>query len=287
VAIGLFGWLSAWTVAAPPPPAIVLTILDGAAAVTLGARNVAAVEGLRLPAGALVETSATTTLLRLEWLDGTVVDLGPETRVMVAPGALGRKGEAPPDIYLLRGWIKHRSAAAAPHRGHVSPQLDVLPAQGVAVAHVAPELSWLFVESGSQTMVERGGAGSRLALGAGASYLRRGAAKGEVAQRPDPELLKRVPRGFRDTIAARAKNFAGREVEPKPLPAPDYAALRPWLAAEPALRREFPRRFTPLLREPGFRAALAAQLPAHPEWERVLYPERFVNPASVPTGVRR
>ena len=197
------------------------------------------------------------------------------------------RGQAPTDFYLLRGWAKHRSAATAAHRGHVSPQIDAQPATGVSVMQVTPEMSWLFVEAGSAAIVERAGAGARLNLALGQSYRRQGAAKGEVGTRPDAEMLKLMPRSFRDTIAPRASRFEGREVEPKPLPAPDYAALQPWLAAEPAIRRDFPRRFAPLLREPGWRAALAAHLAAHPEWERTLFPERFVRPASAATGASR
>jgi len=169
----------------------------------------------------------------------------------------------------------------------VSPQIDALPGQGVAVVRVAPELSWLFVEAGSVTLVERAGASARLSLAAGQSYLRQGASKAEVAPRPHPELVKGVPRGFRDTIGARAHLFKDKDVAPKPLPPPTYEALQAWLSAEPAVRRDFARRFAPLLREPGFRAALAARLRSHPEWERVLYPERFAKPASAASGGKR
>jgi hypothetical protein len=43
-----------------------------------------------------------------------------------------------------------------------------------------------------------------------------------------------------------------------------------------------------LARETGFRAALVSHLASHPEWERLLFPERFiVRPASAVTGVHR
>lgn len=280
--VGL-GSLVALCAGASAAPGALLTILDGAAVLHVGARSVAAAEGLRLPDATIVETAASAKLLRIEWPDGSVLDLGPATQVMLQPGPLGRRDPAPPAFYLLRGWAKHRSAAGSPHRGHVSPHLDALPAQGVVVAHVSDELTWLFVESGSASLLERSGASERLSLTNGASYLRRGAAKAEIAARPDPELLKRVPRSFRDTIGLRATRFEGKEITDKGRP-PDYETLRPWLTAEPALRRNFPRRFAPLARDRAFRAALVKQLPAHPEWERTLFPERFVKPASSPIG---
>jgi len=117
-------------------------------------------------------------------------------------------------------------------------------------------------------------------------YLRKGTQTGQLLPRPDPAWLKTVPRAFRDTIALRAARFEGKKLEPAARPAPSYAALAPWLTAEPALRREFPRRLATLAREPAFRAALIQNLVAHPEWEPLLFPERFLKPASAPTGVR-
>jgi hypothetical protein len=40
-------------------------------------------------------------------------------------------------------------------------------------------------------------------------------------------------------------------------------------------RRGFVRQFTPRLRDASFRQALAAGLKAHPEWDRILYPEKY------------
>jgi hypothetical protein len=282
--------LCLWLLVAPclaAPSGVLLTILDGKAVLTIGARSIEAAEGLRLPDGTIVETSDKTSLLRLEWPDGQVVDLGPQTRALVQP-TFGRRGEAAPAFYLLSGWAKQRSGKG-PHRGHVTPQLEVLPANGVSLTNVTPEKTWVFAETGSAALVERPGGGPKVGLASGQSYVREPGSKGDVGARPDPEMLRRIPRPFRDTIPLRAQRFEGKpEVAPKPLPAPDYNALHDWLAAEPALRREFPRRFTPLLREPGFRAAVASHLSSHPEWERILYPERFVvRPTQAVTGVSR
>lgn len=264
---------------------VILTILDGEAQLLLGARAAAAAEGLHLPASTLVETQANTALLRLEWPDGSVLDLGPDTRLMLQPAGLRRSGQAPA-YYLLSGWAKHQSGSAGPHRGHVSPQVDALPSQGVTVVQVGADQSLLYCEAGQTQLAERAGAAARHSLSAGAAYLRKGTQTGQLLPRPDPAWLKTVPRAFRDTIALRAARFEGKKLEPAARPAPSYAALAPWLTAEPALRREFPRRLATLAREPAFRAALIQNLVAHPEWEPLLFPERFLKPASAPTGVR-
>ena len=69
---------------------------------------------------------------------------------------------------------------------------------------------------------------------------------------------------------------------PRPAAAPTYADLRDWLLAEPALRKAFTRRFAERKQDPAFRAALVENLARHPEWEPLLFPERFVKPASAP-----
>lgn len=283
MALGMAGGVSSVDAAASAPP--LLTILDGEASLIIGVRAVAAIEGLRLAPGTLVHTSASTTLLRLEWPGGEVLDLGPDTRVMLQPEGLAGRGEAAPAFYLLSGWAKQRGTSAA-HRGHVAPLTQVLPGKGTVVVQAAAAGSWLFAEAGEAALVERAAVVAKRLLPTGQSYQRNGASKGEIAARPAPDMLRQVPRGFRDTLPLRADRFTGKEPTPKPLPAPTYDALAPWLAAEPAIRREFPRRFAPLLREPGFRAAVADRLAAHPEWEPVLFPERFVRPASAPSGAR-
>jgi hypothetical protein len=259
---------AAW--AAPLP---LLTILDGEAVLRIGTGSAAAAEGLRLPEGTLVETNAQTKLLRLEWADGSVLDLGPDTRLMVLPGAAVRAGTAAPAFYLLQGWAKQVGAPGEAHRGGVTALVDVLPGTGIVVLHADAALAWVFAEAGDAHLADRGAAGGRVNLVAGSAYLRQGQARGDLAARPHPDQLKQVPRGFRDSIGPRAASFKGRP-EPKAVarPAPDYAALKPWLTAEPALRRDFAKRFAPLLREPAFRAAVQANMNFHPEWEPVLHP---------------
>ena len=275
-----WGWslaLAGWGLMANA--AGLLTILDGDAMLVQGTQAQAAAEGVQVADQALLRTGATTKLLRLEWDDGSVVDLGPDTQVMLSPTAFGLRNKRPPSIYLLKGWAKQSSkAAGAPAAGLVTPRLDVQPFQGVLVAFVGADESWAFVEAGSAQIQERDGAGQKLTLKNGEVYQRPANGKGSVAPRPTPAQTQRVPRGFRDTLPLRAAAFKDRKVEAKPLPGPSVADLHDWFAAELPLRKEFPRRFAPRVQESSFRGELIRQFGDHPEWVPVLYPERLQKP---------
>lgn len=256
-----------------------LTVVEGAATVIDGVRSLAARPGLRVGAAALIDTAATASLLRVEFADGGALDLGPDTRVMLLPPGLAGSGPRGPAFYLLRGWAKHTSGARTTTAGQLSPTLELLQVAGVTVSRVDGDEAALFVESGRAQLLERRlKAASTLSLKSGDFYARAGADKGSVAARPTAAFLQKLPRSFRDTLPPLAAQFKGKTATPQPVPMPDYAALRPWLAAEPVIRREFPRRFAALARETAFREALARNLSAHPEWEPVLFPK----PASAP-----
>lgn len=260
--------------------AALLTILDGEAVLISGDRAFAAAEGLQVADQTLVRTSATTRLLRLEWPDGSMLDLGPDTQAMLAPTAFGLRDKRPPTLYLLKGWAKQSSATqGATTPGQVAPRFDAQPFQGTVVSYVGVDETWLFVETGSLNLAERDGAGARIPLKGGEAYTRPSdATKGNVSLRPSPAQAQRVPRAFRDTLPHRAAAFKDRKVEPKALPPPSVAELLDWLKAEPALRKEFPRRFAARAQEGAFRAELMRRVGDHPEWVPVLYPERLKKP---------
>lgn len=245
--------------------AVAITQLDGEAVVTDGARRVAAVVGQRLAPGALIDSGATTALLRLEWPDGATVDLGPATRVMVAPPGWRARSGRPPTVYLLQGWAKVAGSGAAPAGGIVAPGFELLPLSGAAVAAVGPREQQLFAESGAAELLVRP-AGTQRGIAPGALYN----GDGMVLARPPADWLQRVPRAFRDPIPRRAAQLPDRSGDASALPAPTYQDLAAWLAAEPDVRREFPRRFSPLLQDPAFRRAVQQHLPAHPEWGAAL-----------------
>jgi hypothetical protein len=271
--------------AALAQPAL-LTIVEGDATVVDGVRRFTAVEGQALGEGSLVETGPQLRVLRIEWPDGSVVDLGPDTRAMLSPPGAA-KGERRPALYLLQGWAKQSSLGTAASAGQLSAVLRVAPFKGTAVSQVAADRHWLFIEAGEAALTERDARPpTRLTLKAGEVFTREGRGPGTTAPRPTPEQLRAVPRGFRDPLPLRAAQFAGKTPKLRPLPAPTYAELQPWLTAEKAVRADFPRRFAPLARDAAFRRGLVDHLAAHPEWQPVLYPDP-PKPASAPAAPGR
>jgi len=249
-------------------PALV-TLLEGQATVIQGVRAHAAAVGARLGPGTLVETDAQLALLRLEWPDGSLLDLGPATKVMLRPAAAA--GRKPAQFYLLQGWAKQTQPAAA--AGQLGLAAEVAPFKGVLVSQADDEGTLLFSESGAmQVAPRRGGAAMALKAGEAAGFASN--LQPQLLARPPSTWLQKVPRAFRETIPPRAALVKGPEPTLVPRAALRYVALQPWLAAEPAVRRDFPQRFAELLADPEFRQAVDRALAQHPEWEPVLRPPK-------------
>jgi hypothetical protein len=249
-------------------PALV-TLLEGQATVIAGVRAFAAAVGAKLGAGTLVETDGKLALMRLEWPDGSLLDLGPGTKVMLRPAAAA--GRKPAQFYLLQGWAKQSQPAAG--AGQLLLAAEVAPFKGVLVSQVDEGQTLLFSEQGAiQVTPRRGGAPMALDTGKAAGFALN--VQPQVLARPPSPWLQKVPRAFRETIPSRAALVKGPEptlVQRGPL---GYAALQPWLAAEPAVRAGFQQRFAELLADRAFRDAVDQGLAQHPEWEPVLRPPK-------------
>ena len=267
--------LAAQPAAAAEPQAL-LTLLDGEATLIVGSRAYAAAPGARLGAGVLVETDAKTNLLRLEWPDGAVLDLGPATRVMLRPPPAARTRGAPkPLVYLLQGWAKQSQTASAP--GQLSTAFDVQSINGVLVSQIDGATAVLFSETGDKQLSARRD-NAPLALPAGQAAVVGSDGVAQVQARPPAGWLQRIPRAFRDTLPPRAAQFKSPPPALKARAALSYAALQPWLSAEPAVRRSFVTRFAELLRDREFRSSVDRHLAQHPEWEGALRPPRKPRP---------
>jgi hypothetical protein len=238
-------------------PAGVLTLLEGGGDVISGPRVLAAAPGLRLPAGSIVETTAETMLLRVEWPDGSRLDLGPGTRVMLRPAPRTL-------VYVLRGIVKQ--SHDEPVAGQLSPAFELKPFAGVVVTEIAADGAVLFAERGTEAATGRRG-GAALALRAGQAAVVAGDAPARVQPRPPAGWLARIPRAFRDTLPSRLAQFSGPAPAAKPRPQPPYAEVQDWLTAEPLVRRALPARWAPWLADPAFKSAVLARLAEHPEWE--------------------
>lgn len=273
----------------------IATIVEGESSFMRDASRVALAEGVRLANDDLIDTTAQTKLLRIEFDDGLMLLVAPESRLWIAPKfSADKTAPRAARLYLLHGTVKLTSkgdaTAAAPI---ASPVFDLKSAGRDTVVSVIGGGGAVFAESGDVQIVERTKAkngattaGAALTVKTGEYYARPAADKGKTAPRPDAEFIKRLPRAFLDPVPSRAALFAAREVPGKPLGAIDYAGAQPWIDAEAALRPAFLARWRPLASQSEFRKGLIAGLRGHPEWDRTLFPEKYLpKPASGASGV--
>lgn len=260
------------------------TIVDGDLVVLRGTRAFPAVEGLRLHNDDIVRSGAAARLARIELTDGTVLDLGPQTELLLQPQVLAQPSERAAALYLLRGWLKISSAIDPAGAGFAfaSPQFDITGLAGSVVVRALPQSSLVFVETGRGELVERstGKAGPVHALNGGDTFAAYAASPGALLRRPPPELIEGLPRGFADSLPRRAPLFKATVVEAPSGTELGYADISPWIHAEAVLRPGFVRRFGALARDRQLRASLVAELRSHPEWNRVLFPDK-VRPRPV------
>ena len=261
-------------------PAIgVVTIVEGEIFATRDSTRFALAEGVRVVADDIVETAPQAKLARIEFSDGLILDIGPGTRVLMTPRFPGeRGGKRAAKLYVLQGWAKitvPKSLAAA---SFASEAFDLTGIARDVVLNVEPSASAVFAESGELTLVERskGKAGAAVKLKSGEFLTRTDEAKSVLTQRPAADFIQRVPRAFLDTLPARAALFATREVAPKRLAPITYAEVQAWVDAEAGLRPLFVTRWKALAQTPDFRKGLVAGLRAHPEWDRTLFPEKYL-----------
>lgn len=265
-----------------------VTLLEGPAQVLRGLGRLHAAEGVRLAPGDIVETAPATAFLQLETPDKVVLQVGPATRLwLAAPGA---KGKAERGLYLMSGWAKldgAQRAANAPALDLKSPHIELPAANAVVVVNLAPEHSAVFVERGNVRLAERQAAGAPVlvSLKAGDLYWRKAGARGAVAPEQMAGFIQAMPRIFRDPPPLRLERWRDQEVAPKPAPDFAYADVEPWLKAEPPVRRPLMQRWRAKAKDGAFRAALTANLGAHPEWDPILFPEKYLP--KTPPPVRR
>lgn len=281
--------------AAPAAPAshAVATIVEGESSFVRDAHRFALAEGVRLAPDDLIETDAQTRLLRIEFDDGTMLLVAPDTRLWLAPKFAGdRSGSRNSRFYLMRGTVKLSAKAEA---GAVTtPLLDLKSTGRATVIRLVDGAVAVFAEAGDAQLVERSVKGrngatvgaSPFTLKNGQFYVHPDGDKARTATRPDAEFIKKLPRAFLDTLPSRASLFADREVEAQPLGNIEYAEVQPWIDAEAALRPAFLSRWRSLASHGEFRKGLVAGIRNHPEWDRTLFPEKYLpKPASAASGV--
>lgn len=276
-------------VAAGPESPATVTILEGEAVIVHGTSRLAAASGVQLQPDDLLE-SAKATFTRLEFDDGTRIDVGPGTRLQLSHPS-GARGERPA-LYLLSGWVKLSPGEAklVPPLGLASPVVDAGELTGNLVAHVDGAAAEVFLEQGRVRCRFR--AGHAPVVLKGGDFLAVGRdGKVGAEPRPSPDFIGRLPAAFRDSIPPQLARFKGRAVQARALGEFSYAQVQDWLNAEPSVRQQFVTTWKAKADEPDFRLALSARLNEHPEWGPVLFPELFgpggakLAPPAAPTSV--
>ncbi|HSW21715.1 MAG TPA: hypothetical protein VLJ62_03025 [Burkholderiaceae bacterium] len=252
-----------------------ITILEGEALITRAAGRWRAAEGVRLQLGDIVETGDAA-FVQVELVENTVLGIGPQARIMVG-GPVRLKAER--TLYALGGWYKLTNARKdgnARAFEYRSPLLEIGLLPGVVVMQLKAGEATVFAERGDLKLLERP-AGAALGLRQGQTYRRApGTTRGAVSGSPPASFLAELPRSFRDSLPLRADKYKDREIAAKPAPDFVYADVEPWLKSELPFRRQFIERWRAKARDAEFRKALVANLSSHPEWDPVLFPEKYL-----------
>jgi len=264
-----------------------ITILDGDALIVRGAARLRAAEGVRLQQGDIVETGDKA-FGQIELVEHTVLEMGPKSKAMIG-GPPRYKLER--TVYALTGWFKLTNARS---EGNVrafelrSPLIEIGLLPGVVTMQLQPAEAVLFVERGDLKLLERP-AGTPVGVRQGQTYRRPAGARGTIAPVAPPAFVAEMPRPFRDSLPQRADRFRGREVAARTAPELGYADAAPWLGTESSFRRQFVERWRVKARDAEFRRGLVAGLRAHPEWDPILFPEKYLPKpaASAASGASR
>jgi hypothetical protein len=257
-------------------PAIV-TLVEGPASLLRGTARFALAEGVRLQAGDVLEL-ADQAAAQVEFADATAVSLGPRSRFHVA--SFSTRGSRPgvADCYLLQGWSKLALGSQAAPLRLTTPHFGLGTTQAIAVVHVETAGASVFVETGEVRLSEgfaRAAPGSPVRLHNGDFYTRKAQQKGDTLARPPPAFLEAMPRQYFDDLPARAARHRDADVAPQRLEELGYADVEAWLKGPLELRRPFVQRLRARAGDPAFRKALIANMRSHPEWDRILFPEKY------------
>ena len=260
----------------------VITLVEGPAALLRTTGRFALAEGVRVHAGDIIEVPEKA-LVQIAIGEGARLSLGPRSRFHVAAlaGGAGRGGKEAgvSDFYLIQGWSKLALAPKAAPLRITTPLFGFGSADAVVVVHVENAEASLFVERGALRLAEgfvKAAPSSPVAVGAGQFYMRRTDQKGVVQPRPAPAFVAGMPVAYRDNLPERLAGLKDREVSPRRLGDLAYEDVEPWLKGPPELRRPLIQRMRARAQDPEFRKAVIANMRFHPEWDPILFPEKYL-----------
>ena len=272
-----------------------VTFLEGSLRLIRGTGVLRGAEGILLRQGDILESSDRG-IVQLEFTGGTVVALGPSSRLYIFSHSAGRASggagsqSVGTQLILLSGWLKGESKPDAGSYRYQTPLLVATTANGTVVIHSYESGSDAFVESGSANLAEVSpdGIGRHPEAGKAGQFFSGRAGKAlSSSPRPNSAFVDAMPPAFRDTLPPRLARFAGKSVEPKVDHQVTYAEVQSWLMMPSTWRRGFVDRFEPRLRDPEFRKQIELHVAEFPEWDPILHPEKLhpeTPPAPVPNS---
>jgi FecR-like protein len=258
----------------------ILTVAEGSAQLVRGSTTYAAGQGVALQNGDMLAPDPKGQA-QIEFEDGAILNLSRGTRVLLlSPQHAG--GE--PGVALQPGWAKFTRAKAAkgkPFR-YITPLARLDSAGATGVLRIGQDSTEVFIESGAARLVELSKAGSP-AGGRdvrGGEFVVRGTGQAMSASpRPSAEFIKAMPGYFRDDLPVFLPRARNRNVEPTREHEATYAEVEPWLKSSTPIRKPLLERFHSRAKDPQFRSKLIENLAAHPEWDRILFPEKYEEEA--------
>jgi FecR-like protein len=258
----------------------ILTVAEGSVQLVRGSTTYAAAQGVALQNGDMLAPDPKGQA-QIEFEDGAILNLSRGTRaLLLSPQNAG--GE--PGVALQPGWAKFTRAKAAkgkPFR-YITPLARLDSAGATGVLRIGQDSTEVFIESGAARLVELSKAGSP-AGGRdvrGGEFVVRGTGQAMSASpRPSAEFIKAMPGYFRDDLPVFLPRARNRNVEPTREHEATYAEVEPWLKASTPIRKPLLERFHSRAKDPQFRSKLIENLAAHPEWDRILFPEKYEEEA--------
>lgn len=254
-----------------------LTLVEGRLALIRGATLYAAAQGVRLGNGDILAIDPKGQA-QVEFADGAILNMAQGARAMLAGAAPGGRGQ--PEIAVLSGWVKftqRKSAKSAPYRV-LAPLAEISSGDTTAVLNAGNDFTDIYLESGVARFSERGRKGPQGAVRdvkGGDFIARRGEQPANFAPRPSAEFIKNMPRHFQDNLPVLLERVKNKRVEPKREHEVAYAEIEGWLKSSSPNRRSFVKRFEARAKDPEFRRKLIENLREHPEWDPVLFPEKY------------
>jgi len=254
-----------------------LTLVEGNVELIRGATLYAATQGVRLGDGDILSIDPKGQA-QIEFQDGAILNLSQGARAMLTNLGSGARGQS--EIAVLSGWAKFtqkKSGKGAQYR-YLTPRAEITAGEATAVLNAGDGSTDIYIESGAVRFSEIGRKGvQRIARDAkgGEFIVRRGEQPATLGARPSAEFIKNMPRHFRDDLPVLLDRYKNRRSEPKREHEVTYAEVEAWLKAGPPIKRNFVKRFETRSKDSEFRRKLIENLREHPEWDKVLFPEKY------------